>query len=203
MNNKRSVIVADADYIDKAAFNLTVNFERMLGRRIPPADMARWAECIALDGGVRNGDNHVHLILIHDRHTGKLENFVPSLLKEELAGKAFKSTLGEFTLSAVSTESIVNKQQLFADTLRFICSDPDVIRLMVVPNTEDAATLLQVTTILREADDDNRRTTLFAMQPLPVASVRTEILGYSLMSALGIKGEELRDISNGELRVEN
>ncbi len=42
MNNNKewaqNVIIADVDYIDKVAFNLTVNFERMIGRRIPPAD---------------------------------------------------------------------------------------------------------------------------------------------------------------------
>ena len=48
-----NVIVADADYIDQVAFNLTVNFERMIGRRISLADLARWVECVALDGGVR------------------------------------------------------------------------------------------------------------------------------------------------------
>ena len=48
-----NVILADGDYIDRVAFNLIVNFERMLGRRIPQADTARWAECIALDGGLR------------------------------------------------------------------------------------------------------------------------------------------------------
>ena len=37
-----NVILADADYIDKVAFNLTVNFERMIGRRIPQADRAKW-----------------------------------------------------------------------------------------------------------------------------------------------------------------
>ena len=47
------VILVDADYVDKVAFNLIVNFERMLGRRIPQADMARWLECVALDGGMR------------------------------------------------------------------------------------------------------------------------------------------------------
>ena len=45
-----NVIIADADYIDKVAFNLIVNFERMINRRIQPADMAQWAVCIALDG---------------------------------------------------------------------------------------------------------------------------------------------------------
>lgn len=36
-----NVIIADAEYIDKVAFDLTVNFERMLGRRIPQADLAK------------------------------------------------------------------------------------------------------------------------------------------------------------------
>ena len=49
----QNVIIADADYIDHVAFNLIVNFERMLMRRIPPADIARWIDCIALDGGMR------------------------------------------------------------------------------------------------------------------------------------------------------
>ena len=50
-----NVIIADADYIDKVAFDLTVNFERMINRRIQPADMAQWAVCIALDGGLERG----------------------------------------------------------------------------------------------------------------------------------------------------
>ena len=29
-----NVILVDADYVDRVAFNLIVNFERMLGRRI-------------------------------------------------------------------------------------------------------------------------------------------------------------------------
>lgn len=50
---KENVILVDADYVDKVAFDLTVNFERMIGRRIPKADMAQWLECVALDGGLR------------------------------------------------------------------------------------------------------------------------------------------------------
>ncbi len=50
-----NVIIADADYIDRVAFDLIVNFERMINRRIQPADMAQWAVCIALDGGLERG----------------------------------------------------------------------------------------------------------------------------------------------------
>lgn len=62
-----NVILVDADYIDKVAFDLIVNFERMIGRRIPPADMARWIDCVALDGGLREGKSETHVVLIHDK----------------------------------------------------------------------------------------------------------------------------------------
>ena len=57
-----NVILADADYIDKVAFNLIVNFERMLGRRIPQADIARWIDCVALDGGIREGEHETQVL---------------------------------------------------------------------------------------------------------------------------------------------
>ena len=56
-NWSENVIIVDADYVDNVAFNLIVNFERIIGRRIPQADLARWLVCIALDGGLRkNGE---------------------------------------------------------------------------------------------------------------------------------------------------
>ena len=39
-----NVILVDGDYADKVAFNLIVNFERMIGRSIHKADKARWIE---------------------------------------------------------------------------------------------------------------------------------------------------------------
>ena len=67
-----NVIIADADYVDRVAFNLTVNFERMLGRRIPAADMARWTECIALDGGVRQSEQQQETSVILTRSTCRI-----------------------------------------------------------------------------------------------------------------------------------
>ena len=138
-NSKLSpnVILADADYIDKVAFDLSVNFERMLGRRIPPADMARWIDCVALDGGIREGDNEVQVILVHERTTSVLENFSPSSLDDDLNGKAFKDHLGEFCISSITVEDgMVDKEHLFCDSLMHVCSQPEVKRVMVIPNGE-------------------------------------------------------------------
>ena len=64
-----NVIIVDADYVDRVAFNLSVNFERMLMRRVPKADLARWIDCVALDGGVREGDHETHVIMVHEAET--------------------------------------------------------------------------------------------------------------------------------------
>ena len=39
-----NIIIVDADYVDKVAFDLIVNFERMIGRHIPHADLAHWID---------------------------------------------------------------------------------------------------------------------------------------------------------------
>ena len=62
-----NIIIVDADYIDNVAFNLIVNFERIIGRRIPQADMARWIDCIALDGGLREGDHQTQVVMENAR----------------------------------------------------------------------------------------------------------------------------------------
>ena len=185
-----NVIIADADFIDRVTFDLTVNFERMLMRRIPKADLAKWIDCVALDGGLREGDNSVQVVLIHDKDKAALENFTPSAYGEEIDGKAFKDHLGEFTMSAFPVEEITSKADFIAETAQIACSQKEVKRVMVIP--DDGETYAKVRQALRRTDDDGKRITLFAMQPMEGGNYRQEILGYSLMSALGIKGDEIK-----------
>ena len=183
-----NVIVVDADYVDKVAFDLIVNFERMIGRRIPPADMARWIDCVALDGGLCEGANETQVVLIHDKGNSKMDNFAPSDYAAELDGKAFRDNLGEFALSSYPVENLVSKEDFFTEVLDAVCRRKEVKRLMVVP--DDGRMYDGVRRALRFADDD-KRITVFAMQPMPGGNFRQEILGYSLMSALGIRADEL------------
>ena len=184
-----NVIIVDADYVDGVAFNLIVNFERMLGRRIPQADMARWLECVALDGGVREGKHETSVVLIHEKEKSHLRNFVPSDYATDLSGKAFDSPLGEFVINCVSVEEITTKENLFVDVLTLVASQPDVKRLMLVPDENIDVLKDRIRRSLQHVDDE-KRVTLFAMQPAGGGPCRQEILGYSLMSALGIRGEE-------------
>jgi len=187
-----NVIVADADYIDQVAFNLTVNFERMIGRRIPLADLARWVECVALDGGVRQREEPqvTTVVLVHEKKMDHLRNFMPANYKDELNGKAFRSPLGEFAIHTVPVEEITNKTNLLTDIIDVLLQQKDVKRIMLVPNAEEGDAYERIRRQLQPISDE-KRITLFAMQPMPGGNFHQEILGYSLMQALGISGEEL------------
>lgn len=185
-----NLIIADADYIDQVAFNLIVNFERMIGRHIPQADLARWIDCIALDGGLREGENRTQVVLIHNRDSKALDNFVPADYEQELRGKAFRDHLGEFVIDALPVEAMVRKDDMLIDILQTACAQQEVRRVMLIPDAEKVGVYDDVRQALRYVDD-SKRITVFAMQPMAGGNFRQEILGYSLMHALGIRGEEI------------
>ena len=185
-----NVIVADADYVDSVAFDLTVNFERMIGRQIPKADMPRWVECIALDGGLREGDHETTVVLIHSPKKQQMDNFMPGDYARELNGQAFKSHLGEFVFYAATTEGLASEDDLLTDTVRMVGSQEEVKRLMVV--TKDTL-CREVRQALKDIDPEQKHVTLFTMQPMSCNPFRQELLGYSLMAALGIRSEEIRE----------
>lgn len=189
-----NVILVDADYVDKVAFNLIVNFERMLGRRIPQADLAKWMDCVALDGGIRPGENEILVVLIHQKDKTKLENFKPSDYVKDIDGKAFKDHLGEFSIGAYPIEDIAGSENYFSDALQLIAAQKEVKRIMVVPNAEDSYIYNNVRAMLKDVDDE-KRITLLSMQPMPNWNFRQEILGYSLLAALGISSEEINSKS--------
>ena len=185
-----NVILVDGDYVDKVAFNLIVNFERMLERRIPPADMARWIDCIALDGGLRTGEHHTQVVFLHSKGKVQLDNFVPAHFEKELHNQAFQDHLGEFVINSYPVEELVSAEDFFLDILRVIGTQKEVKRIMVIPDAEHIYN--KVKDVLQRIDDEEKRITVFTMQPMAGGPFRQEILGYSLMNALGIKGSELK-----------
>jgi hypothetical protein len=190
-----NVILVDADYVDKVAFDLTVNFERMIGRRIPQADMAQWLECVALDGGLRpqtsvvSPQTSIQVVLLH-KHA-QMDNFTPGRFAE-LDGKAFEGRLGEFLISCVPVEDLTTMDDLFVDSMQVVANAEEVKRLIVVPDAEHIFN--KVREGLRHADPD-KHVTVLAMQPMEGGNFRQEILGYSLMAALGIRSEEINKMA--------
>lgn len=183
-----NVILVDADYLDNVAFNLIVNFERMLGRRIKQADLCHWLDCIALDSGLRPGDNEIQVVFLHGKQTTRLKNFSPSNFEEDLNGLSFKDNLGRFNLFAFPVEEVVEKDEFVVQSVAMTADEKQVKRLMIVADMDACGDRIKRIC----AQTDSKEKVLFAMEPLTGCGFNQEILGYSLMAALGIRGEELQ-----------
>ena len=188
-----NIIIVDGDYIDHVAFDLIVNFERMLNRRIPAAAFSQWAVNIALDGRLKPGNHETQVVLLHDRKNPKLENFAPADYLKELNGQAFKdSQLGEFIINAIATgDEVAEKDDVLLDLLKTILNHEEVKRVMIVSNAEDCHLMSTLRSTLRDVDDELKHITLFAMQPLEGGNFKQQILGYSLLNAMGISASEI------------
>ncbi|MGI6242174.1 MAG: DUF6621 family protein [Prevotella sp.] len=189
-----NVIIADADYIDNVAFQLTVQFERMIGRAIPPADLSQWIVNIALDGGLREDatPHETQVVLVHHGKSRKLDNFRPSDFETELNAQAFKDDhLGEFLVNSYAVGEMVSKDEYILDVTKTMVDHKNVKRLMIIPNGEEGSIYDEIRGALRNAPEE-KHITVFAMQPMSGGNFRQEILGYSLMNAMGIRAEELK-----------
>ena len=136
-------------------------------------------------------------MLLHTKQRSQLDNFVPSGIDNELNGQAFNDPmLGEFTIATVATEeSMVNNDDLFLDIVGTVLAQNEVRRVMIVPNAEEGSLYDDLRETIRRTSssrEEQPTVTLFTMEPRQGGRFQQELLGYSLMAALGIRGDELQ-----------
>lgn len=204
-----TVILLDAAYIDRLAAVFRAHFGGELQRELPKADLAQWLVCLALDAEIQGPDAEVQCIFIHDREAKVMENVAPANFSQELDGKAFNEEgIGEFTMACCPVERVTTLNDLYAESVEALLNDKHVHRLLVVADFDGttAESRLLTKSIVRlcskhaeacakSQDDEEPLTptdvTLFTMQPVEGEGFAQQILGYSLLAALGIMSEEL------------
>ena len=184
---KENIIIVDAEFIDSVAFDLIVNFERMLGRRIPKADLSKWIEAVALDGGLRPGKNDTQVVFLNPKKMKELKNFTPSHFDRDIDGKAFNGNLGEFELVSYPVEDIVPVELLFWELFKVVSEAKQIKHIILAPNI--APSLSEIRDLINKMNHTD--VTLLSMEPLNGFHCKVEILGYSIMHALDIGANEI------------
>lgn len=187
-NWSSNLILVDADYLDRVVFDMTVHFEPVIGRSLPQADLCHWLDCIALDGGLREGGNEVQVVFIHSKAMEAFRMFRPSAFHTELDGQAFKDRIGEFLLQSFPVEDVVSQADFFVQSLEAALESSEVERVMVVGDMEAYESTLTAAV----AKAEGKAITVFSMRPVEGKGFVSEILGYSLLAALGIRSDELQ-----------
>lgn len=175
-------VLIDAQYVDFVAGDMRKYYRGQLGRDMPKADLAYWLDCVALDAGVRPGENSINAYFVHDKAVEALEQFVPAHLTDEISGKAFADNLGEFSMQSLPVEDIVSRQQMIADCVQQLAEDKQTDAVVVVAETLD-----RTSDLLKDAE----RIMQCSLLPAEGYEQETLVLGYSLLSALGISPEEI------------
>jgi hypothetical protein len=62
---------------------------------------------------------------------------------------------------------------------------------MLVPNAEEGNICSVIRNTVKDVDDEHKHITLFAMMPMEGGNFKQQILGYSLMNAMGITSQEI------------
>ena len=187
-NWSSNLILVDADYLDEVVFDMVVHFEPVIGRHLPQADLCHWLDCIALDGGLREGKHDVQAVFIHSKEKEAFKQFTPSHFENDLNGKAFEDYIGEFSLQSFPVEKVVSQSEFFVQSLELALTSSDVKRVMVIGDM--AAYGEELKKVI--AKSEGKEVTLFLMSPTEGQGFQREILGYSLLAALGIRSDELQ-----------
>ena len=83
---------------------------------------------------------------------------------------------------------MVRSDEFFLQSLTMLADAAEVKKLLVVGDTQSYGKgMVDIC-----QNTDGKDITLFAMEPVMGQGFKTEILGYSLMSAMGISADELR-----------
>lgn len=193
-----TVIVIDVAYLNFVINDLRKYFEHKLGRSLQKIDLALFSMYLAMDAGVGEGENEVQILLVYDEESNKLQHCIPCDLKQELDGVAFKGSLGEFSFMAVPSEGFVSRGELFLDLLQIVLNSSDVKKLVVTSFNEEYGA--DVENVLKgyvdkmtDGEGLEKDIIQFRMEePFSPVGYRWEMLGYPLMTALGIKSGDLQ-----------
>lgn len=183
---KEQVILVDTDYADTIAAGFSSHFSRQMGRALPPADLADWLVCCALDSGMKQG-GEVQVLLVHSKGKDGMESFLPKAFAE-MDGMAFRDDrMGEFLLSCIKDDSLEGDVPFMMECLQTLLSDKALKRLAVV---SDDATCYKS---LCDVSYDPQRHVVFqlSMEPSSTQSVESLSMGYSLLHAMGVSADEI------------
>ena len=84
-----NVILVDVAYFNDVVKDLKRYFELQLGRPLQNIYVEEWASYLALDSGVRDKDNNIEVLFVHDSQTNKLLHCDPSDLNKDLNGVGY------------------------------------------------------------------------------------------------------------------
>lgn len=189
-----NVMLIDVAFINEVVAGARSFLSSRIGRELPDVDLPAWLTYLALDAGLREGDNEIQVLLVHDENTHRLVGCQPTELTA-LNGMACRTALGEFLFSCVTPADITHCDDLFVDLMTLAIDSADVEQLALIPCHPQYGEIVE--NALRQVAEDRGgescgKAIYFCMQP-PRQSLpcRIDSVIYSLAQVFGIRPDEM------------
>lgn len=189
-----NVMLIDVAFLNEIVRNVKDVLGTRLGRELPPVDLPAWLSYLALDAGLRAGDNKMEVIWVRDRDSHVLDACEPSDL-ERLDRMACRTPLGEFRFSSASSSGMVSTGELYLDLMDFALDDVGVKCLVLLPFHPAYGDKVEEKlgkSFKDKPEEERSKAVYFTLkEPLRPVHCQHEPVFYSLAHAFGVNPDEL------------
>ncbi len=189
-----NVMLIDVAFLNEIVYNIKKILSSRMKRDLPDIDFPTWLSYLALDAGLREADNEIQVLLVHDGESGNLKCCLPSDL-DQLNGMACRTPLGELMFTSVSVAGIVSCEQLYLDLMTLALDSAEVKRLMMVPYHPAYGDKVEETLrkFFKGKNEEECSKAIYFMLEKPSEPVfcLCDSIIHSLARSFGIKSDEL------------
>lgn len=186
----KHIILVDTESFDEVAFDIIVNFERMLNRKIPRVDMCRWIYAAACDGKFPANSDSILAIFLKRQGQQKFANlnFRDIAMCEEIK----QYGINGFNFCVKFEEYSGNSDHAFVDmTEKLLGQNKDMEDLVCIPNEDIAQYAARLLSGKRDL-----RSTVLSQESLRGGGFSQEYLSCSISYALGITDSEIENMEH-------
>lgn len=183
------VVIIDIEFLNFMLTNFHGFLSKQLNRDVEWLSMADFLTLLGLDAEIEEGQRDIQVLLLHSDKTKKVACASPSDLIKELNGVAFKSSLGEFIFSSVSTAGLTSIDGLYTDLLELALSAENVEKVLLVA---DEAYDKNMQHIIREKGGGKTIYQFRMTKPSEELACNWDMLVFPLMRAFGVASEEIK-----------
>lgn len=194
---KETILLTDANYLDATAGGLKVFLEHKMGRQLPIADLATWIVNAVMPivwQRTEDAANHdfskqeTQVIFVCKKGKTTLHNVCPGNMLKEVDGMAFtEEQCGEFLMSVVEEEPIVEGEPLLVQSLEMLLTSKVVKRIIVMPDPEQSIEAIQ-----KMAEEEKDKDIEILSMETDAEQGKVSVLGMSLLYALGLTPTDLQ-----------
>jgi hypothetical protein len=186
-----NVLLIDAYFLNALIASSKKLFEYKLNRTLKDVLIGELIDYLALDMGLRPGENKCTVIFVYDASSAVFEHCEPQDIEKELNGKGFDDNIGSFVMLGAPTDNLIKRHDLFMNIMDVILDLKEIKRVGLFPQGDDYdADVCSKLDQMKSEDLSKMQLTLFGFKEEEHSNFHLSSPLFPILQALGVRGDE-------------